>query len=302
MASAPTHDVTVLGSLNLDLVLGVARVPGAGETVLSTGRDRGAGGKGLNQAVAVARAGAATAMLGAVGTDEAAAFLLDTAAAAGVDVSSVRHVAGPSGTALVLVQADGDNAIVVDAAANATLESLTPEERETVRGGRVLVAQLEVPLTAVAEAASEARAAGVLVVLNAAPAQELSADLLALVDVLVVNEHEAADLSGAGDPEDAARALLDRVGAVVVTLGADGALLVDGAGARRVPGVPARAVDTTGAGDTFTGVLAAALAAGAGLDAGAARAVVAGALAVETAGAISSIPTAAQVDARMGRP
>jgi len=287
-----THDVTVLGSLNLDVIIGLERVPGAGETVLATSRDRGAGGKGLNQAVAVARAGAATVMLGAVGTDDAARLLLDTAAAAEVDVSAVRHLPGATGTAWVMVQADGDNAIVVDGAANAGLEALTESEREVVAGGRVLVAQLETPLAAVIEAGATAREAGVQFVLNAAPARDLPDDLLDLVDVLVVNEHEAGHFS------DAARA---RVGALVVTLGADGARVVDADGERSVPGVPADVVDTTGAGDTFTGYLAAALATGATLDQACARAVVAGALAVETSGATASIPTSNQVDEGLDR-
>jgi len=287
-----THDVTVLGSLNLDVILGVERMPGAGETVLATGRAEGAGGKGLNQAVAVARAGAATVLLGAVGTDEVGRFLLDTASAADVDVSGVRHLPGATGTAWVLVQADGDNAIVVDGAANAAFDALTEAERATVAAGRVLVAQLETPLSAVTEAAIAARAAGVTFVLNAAPARPLDNDLLALVDVLVVNEHEALHLT------DAQRAA---VRALVVTLGADGARVVDADGERSVPGVPADVVDTTGAGDTFTGYLAAALATGATLDQACARAVVAGALAVETSGATASIPTAADVDAGLDR-
>jgi ribokinase len=145
----------------------------------------------------------------------------------------------------------------------------------------------------------------VTVVLNAAPAPAPSPELdglLASVDVLVVNEGEARRLSGADDVRDAAAALRQQVEAVVVTLGADGALLLDARGARSVDGVPAQVRDTTGAGDTFTGYLAAALAAGCDLDEAAARAVVAGALAVESAGAVPSIPTAAQVAARIDHP
>ena len=283
------HDVAVLGSLNLDVVVRLDRVPAAGETVLAAGQERVPGGKGLNQAVAAARAGARTVMVGAVGDDDAARVLLDTAAGAGIDATTVRRVPGPSGTAWVMVQADGDNAIVVDAAANATVTELRDRDLEAVRGAAVLVAQLETPLAAVQQAAGAARASGTRFVLNAAPARELPADLLALVDVLVVNEHEARQVPDA---------LAAGVGCLVVTLGADGARVVDADGERAVPGVPARAVDTTGAGDTFTGYLAAALAAGAGVDAACARAVVAGALAVETAGATASIPPAEAVDRR----
>lgn len=285
-----THDVTVLGSLNLDVVIGVDAVPAAGETVLSSGQRQVPGGKGLNQAVACARAGAATAMVGAVGADEAAQLLLDTATKSGVDVTAVRREPGVSGTAWVMVQADGDNAIVVDAAANGAVTSLRPTDLDTIRSGAMLVAQLETPLSAVQEAAAAGREAGARLVLNAAPARDLSDALLDLVDVLVVNEYEVLHFN------DDQRA---RVGAVVVTLGGDGARVVDADGERPVPGVSADVVDTTGAGDTFTGYLAAALAAGSSLDDACARAVVAGALAVETSGATASIPAAAQVDERL---
>lgn len=286
-----SHDVTVLGSLNLDVVIALAAVPAAGETVLATGQRRVPGGKGLNQAIATARAGVRTRMVGAVGSDEAAAVLLAAAADAGVDVTAVRRLDGPSGTAWVMVQADGDNAIVVDAAANGRVSDLTPGDLTAVTDGGVLVMQLETPLPAVLGAALAARSARTKVVLNAAPARDLPDDLWDAVDVLVVNEHEAAHY-----PE--ARG---RVGAVVVTLGADGARVLDADGERHVPGVRADVIDTTGAGDTFTGYLAAALASGATLDAAVARAVVAGALAVESAGAVPSIPSAAQVDRRAAR-
>jgi len=290
--------VVVLGSANLDVFAAVPEIPQPGETVLATSREQRAGGKGLNQAVAAARAGAPTVMLGAVGDDPGGALLLAEADDAEVDTTLIRRVAGPSGTAWIMVRPDGENAIVVDGGANTTVRTLEPAEREAIAGACILVAQLETPLEAVREAGRVARDAGATFVLNAAPARALPPELLATVDVLVVNEHEARHLSGTADPEQGAARLLADVGAVVVTLGADGALIVDAAGHRRVPGVPATVVDTTGAGDTFTGVLAATLAAGADLDAAVARAVVAGALAVETAGAVPSIPTAAQIDRR----
>ena len=204
---------------------------------------------------------------------------------------------GASGTAWIMVRPDGENAIVVDSGANATV-SVLDAERAVIAAAGVLIAQLEIPVAALAEGFGLAREAGVPVVLNAAPAASLPAELLACVDVLVVNEHEARHLSGVADPAAAAVELLELVGSVVVTLGADGALLADPTGHRRVAGLPADVVDTTGAGDTFTGVLGATLAGGADLDAAAARAVVAGALAVEAAGAVPSIPTAAQIHAR----
>ena len=286
-----TASVVVVGSANLDLIATLDSIPTPGETVIARGRDARAGGKGLNQAVAAARAGARTVLVAVVGDDDAAGVLLGEAAGAGVDTALVRRVSGRSGTAWIMVRTDGENAIVVDSGANSTLTTLTEDERAAVAAARVIVCQLETPVTAVTEALSVARSAGVRTVLNAAPARDLPDEVLADVDVLVVNEHEARSLGGA----------VTRAGAVVTTLGADGAVVRDAAGERHVTGVPADVVDTTGAGDTFTGVLVATLASGATLDAAVARAVVAGALAVERPGAVPSIPTADEVDARMGR-
>ena len=295
-----TADVVVVGSANLDLIASLPAIPPPGETVLATGRESRAGGKGLNQAVAAARAAATTLLVGAVGDDDAAGLLLAEAEAAGIDIGLVRRVPGRSGTAWIMVQPDGENAIVVDSGANADLVFLTDAERAAVGSAAVVVSQLETPLSAVAEAAAVAREAGARFVLNAAPVTDLDPSLLGAVDVLVVNQHEALQLSGSSDPHQAGPALLAVVrGAVVVTLGGDGCLVTDASGARGVAGIPAQVVDTTGAGDTFTGVLAAALAAGADLDSACGRAVVAGALAVERAGAVPSIPTAAEVDARL---
>lgn len=304
--SAPHNrsDVVVLGSANLDLIATVRSIPVPGETVLSDGRSSRAGGKGLNQAVAAARDGARTALVGAVGDDAAAGLLLEAAEGAGVDTTLVRRARGPSGNAWILVQADGENAIVVSSGANASVRSLHPAERERITWARVLVAQLETPVEAVLEAALLARESGARFVLNAAPALALPSDLLGAVDVLVVNEHEVRQLAGLDDPEEAAHHLLESVGAVVVTLGAQGALVLDHEGLRSVDSAAAQVVDTTGAGDAFTGVLAAALADGRTLDEAVGRAVVAGALAVETPGAVPSIPSRTQIDkrARMRHP
>jgi len=298
--------VVVLGSANLDAYAQVPAIPAPGETVLADGPEMRTGGKGLNQAVAAARAGASTVFLGAVGGDDAARLLLDEAETAGIDTSVVRRVPGPSGTAWIILQADGENSIVVLGAANRSVTTLLPRERDEIARARVLVLQLETPMSAVVEAAAVARAHETTVVLNASPVGELGAELLGAVDVLVVNEHEASQIGGGAEPEPAATGLLEFVGAVVVTLGADGALIVDRGGRRHIAGVPARAIDTTGAGDTFAGVLAATLASDsaaptepASLDRAVARAVVAGAIAVEHAGAVAAIPTAAAIDARL---
>ncbi|MFC3690001.1 ribokinase [Aquipuribacter hungaricus] len=290
-------DVTVVGSANLDLVLRVDSIPAPGQTVAATGREEHVGGKGLNQAVAAARAGATTCFVGAVGDDAAGGRLLASMAEEGVDATGVARVAGPSGTALVVVSAAGENAIVVDAGANGSRQQLDPAAQELVRSASVLLCQLEVPTGLVRHAAQVARAAGRTVVLNAAPAHPLPEDLLALVDVLVVNETEAAALSGSDDPEAAARHLAGSVADVVVTLGAAGALHAGSGGVVRVPGRPAEVVDTTGAGDAFTGVLAAHLATGGSVADGLPRAVAAGSLTVRTRGAVPSLPTREAVDA-----
>jgi len=295
-----TFDVAVLGSANLDLVLSVAVLPGAGETVLASGHERHPGGKGLNQAVASARAGAVTAMIGTVGQDDAGRQLLATMEEAGIDTCAVARVDAPSGTALIVVQATGENTIVVDAGANATMTALSAEGRSVIERSSVLVMQLEVALSAVAEAAALARSAGSTVVLNASPAQPLDESLLSLVDVLVVNEHEAVALTGVADPVEAAMELTHRVADVVVTLGARGAVHVAGDGRpTRTAGVRADPVDATGAGDTFVGFLAAALAGGDPMPLAVRRAVTAGALCVEAAGAVPSIPTRTSVEARL---
>jgi ribokinase len=286
--------VVVLGSCNLDLVLTVDRIPGPGETVLAGGLSRVPGGKGANQAVAAARAGALCRMVGAVGRDDAGEQLRAALIDAGVDVDGLRELDEPTGLAVVAVAGDGDNAIVVAPGANGELWPLPSTDLDRIAGADVLLAQLEIPLDAVAAGARAARSAATTVVLNAAPARPLPADLLELVDLLVVNEHEAAVLAGlaAGEPERAAEALVGTVPAVVVTLGAAGSLYRSADGtADRVPGVPAQVVDTTAAGDTFCGVLAATLAAGRTAGEAVRWATAAASLAVEAPGAVPSIPS-----------
>ena len=266
--------------------------------MLALGRDRLPGGKGLNQAVAAARAGAGTAFAGAVGQDAAADLLLDTLAAAGVDTAAVRRSDRPTGTALVMVQESGENSIVVDPAANDDVR-LDGAARAAVEDARVLLAQLEVPLSVVADGAAAARDAGTTVVLNAAPARDLPGSLLALVDVLVVNESEALLVSGATEVAAALDVLADRVPAVVVTLGAAGARWVSAAGDGQAPGLAASVVDTTGAGDCFCGVLAATLAGGASLDEAVRVGIAAASLSVERPGAAVSMPTRAEIAGRL---
>lgn len=309
--------VIVWGSANADVVLDVERVPLAGETLLARAQTKHAGGKGLNQAIAAARAGARTTFCAALGTDTDGDTLTAGAAEAGIDTSHLRRVDAPTGTAYIYVQDDGDNAIVVAPGANAELDSPTPTEGALIAAAAVLVLSLEVPLAGVGQAAAAARSAQppTTVVLNAAPAAPLPPALLADVDVLVVNEHEAALLArgvrpaAAQDPRGAALVLTELVRAVVVTMGGEGALLAsaaDGTPGRslgstvsvtHVPAPRVSVVDTTAAGDTFTGYLAASLADGASLPEAVTRAVAAGAIAVQRAGAVPSIPFARDVPA-----
>jgi ribokinase len=295
-------DVVVLGSANLDVVLTVERIPAPGETVLASGMARHPGGKGLNQAVAAARAGARTAFVGAVGHDDGGDLLAATMTEAGLEIAGLRRVDEPTGTALITVDSSGENAIVVAVGANATMIRLGADEAAAIEQAPIVVMQLETPLSVVVEAARVGREAGARVVLNAAPAQPLDATLLEAVDVLVVNEHEARVVAGLDDGaslDDVGQALAEQVSVVVVTLGERGAQWFGADGEGSAPAPSARAVDTTGAGDTFTGVLAAGLAEGLSWPDAVRRGVVAGAIAVESPGAVPSIPTRSQIEERL---
>ncbi|MEZ7003500.1 ribokinase [Streptomyces sp. AD55] len=296
------YDLLVVGSANADLVIGVRRRPGAGETVLGTDLVVHPGGKGANQAVAAARLGARTALLARVGDDDHGRLLLDSQRAAGVDTSGVLVGGAPTGVALITVDPSGDNSIVVSPGANGRL---TPGDvraaRHLVQGARVVSTQLEIPLETVVEVA-RCLGPGSRLVLNPSPPQPLPPEVLAVCDPLIVNEHEARVILGdreAGErPEDWARALLATgPRAVVVTLGAEGALVASAEGEARVPSVRVEAVDTTGAGDAFTAALGWRLGTGASLAEAAAYAARVGAAAVTRPGAQVSYPTAAEVDA-----
>ena len=277
--------VVVVGSGNVDLVSQVERIPEPGETVLSTGFATHAGGKGNNQATAAARASADTTFIGAFGDDDNGARLLASLTDSGVR-PLVRTSTEPTGTALITVASTGENAIVVNPGANATLTSLTTQERQAIAAANVVLLQLEIPLETVVEAAQVTTGT---VVLNAAPAQPLPRDLLEAVDLLVVNEHEAALLGGADE-------LLTVVPRLVVTLGAKGALVRTRDTVVSVPGIPVDVVDTTGAGDTFCGALVAKLDEGAALEPAVRFATAAAALSVGRAGAVPAIPTREEID------
>ena len=316
-------NVVVVGSVNTDVVARVARIPSPGETLLGKDLARYGGGKGANQAVAAARAGGAdVAFVGAVGEDPDAAARRTALEADGIDTTGLVTVPGPTGTALITVADDGENAIVVAAGANGAREELTEVQLEVLTRAEVVIAQLEVPVPLVLQAGRH-RPEGSLFLLNAAPSAAmtdpaLAADLLAATDVLVVNEHELADIAGGIGTEAAITQVTAQVPVLIVTLGSAGALVAVGNERRQVPAFDVTAVDTTGAGDTFCGVFAARLAEAAGhtdstgattgpvpsIDAiaEAARAAsAAAALAVGTAGAQESVPTAEAVTEQLAR-
>ncbi|TGO06667.1 ribokinase [Serinibacter arcticus] len=289
--------VTVVGSANLDTTLRVVRIPGPGETVMASSIARSPGGKGANQAVGAARSGGADVrFVAALGRDADGDALLASLTGAGVGTDAVRRLAdAPSGSALITVGDDGENSIVVVAGANAALTDLDENELAAVAAADVVLACLEIPMVTVVRAAREAAR----FVLNAAPSTPLPEDLWPHVDVLVVNEHEARDLTGAADLADAVDRLAGRVRALVVTLGARGAVVVSDGVRTSVPSTPVTAVDTTGAGDCFCGVLAARLAAGDDLVTATRWGSAAGALAVQRPGAADATPTHAEVAAAL---
>jgi ribokinase len=296
-----TGPVVVVGSANMDLVIPLDRLPAPGETALGASSSRNPGGKGANQALAAARAGAPTRMVAAVGADPDGDALLEVLQQSNVDTGTVWTVHAPTGLAVVMVEESGENSIVVVPGANAELSPRDATPTNLLPAAVVLL-QLEIPLRTVLATARAIHPTGTRVILNAAPAVALPDELWPLLDVLVVNEHEAVTLAGvvAGtDPVEAAAALTERVPEVVVTLGAAGAVHVTARGRTAVPSPRAEVVDTTAAGDTFCGVLAAGLAAGLEMPAAIRRANAAASLAVEAAGAAPSIPWADAIDRRL---
>lgn len=261
-----SRGVTVLGSLNLDLILNVLHLPRAGETMHSLSLERQPGGKGANQAAACAALGRPPRMIGAVGADDAGAFMRSTLLERGVDVSAVRVLDGvATGQAYIHVAADGENTITLHGGANQQLgEPELNALRVALSGANVLLLQLEIPLRVNVQAAELARAAGVTVILDPAPAVEnLPADLLASVDILTPNEHEAQTLTGEADAQAAAWKLLALgVQNVILKRGSRGALLLNAQGAKEFQAPAVKVISTVGAGDTFNGALAAALARG----------------------------------------
>lgn len=294
-------DVVVVGSINRDLTLRLPRLPTPGETVLGSGRFSDNGGKGANQAVAAARLGSRVALIGMLGDDLVAVKLLDALRADGIDVAGVGTASGtPSGMAVIGLDDGGENMIMVDPAANG---SLTADHvagfGDLLASAAVVLAQLEVPLAAVTAVTRWVRGRFVL---NPAPAAPLPPDLLERVSVLVPNATELGILSGSAPPSSPEEAIslagrLQGPGAVVVTLGGSGAVMVEGGRGRHFPAPAITAVDPTGAGDAFCGGLADALAGDASLTEAVSWAVRCGAAAAMAEGARSSLPTRDRVEA-----
>ncbi len=296
--------IVVIGSINLDLIATVDRLPVPGETVPGSAFATAPGGKGANQALAARRAGADVRMVGAVGRDSFASDALVLLDRAGVDLSGVARCDGPTGTALIMVDADGENIIAVVPGANA---SVTPQEvfGAGMRAGDHVLLQQEVPAEAVRAALAAARRAGAVSILNIAPFRGATVELADQADLVVANETEFDRYCGlqgvGGDGREARmRGFAEATSrTIVVTLGGEGAAAASGNIFLRVPALPVKPLDTVGAGDTFCGYLAAGLDAGMELDAALRLASAAGSLACTKAGAQPAIPSRGEVERAM---
>ena len=289
--------IVVFGSINLDLIFPVPSLPAPGQTVLGPALRIEAGGKGANQAVAAARDGSHVVMAGAVGRDALADGALVTLREAGVDLSRVPALDATTGAAAICVDPAGRNQIAVAAGANLLARSAQVEDA-VLSPATTLLLQMEVDRDETAALIRRARVRGARIILNLAPAAPLPPDVLALIDLLIVNEDEAEWLAGRLDVRSDAAALAGALGiGVVRTLGADGAEVFTRDGALRVASHPIVPVDTTAAGDCFVGVLAAGLDRGEKLGIAMRRASVAAALACTRAGSQGSLPSAGEIDA-----
>lgn len=292
--------ITVIGSINLDLIATVGRLPKPGETVPGSSFATAAGGKGANQALAAARAGARVRMIGAVGEDAFAGEALSLLEKGGIDLSGVARAGEPTGTALILVGGDGENMIAVVPGANGTVGKAAVDALRFLEGEHLLL-QHEIPLETVERALEAARGASAVSILNTAPFRPEAAALLEKADVVIANETEfdlyAAALALDGtDREGRMRDFCARTGrTVIVTLGGDGVVAAASEGIIRADALRVTPVDTVGAGDTFCGYLAAGLAEGLPLPDAMRRAAAAGSLACLKPGAQPSIPLAAEV-------
>ena len=287
--------IVVVGSINMDLVAQANHLPQPGETVMGSHYQYCPGGKGANQAVAAARLGAEVSLIGQVGQDEAGTKLLTGLEHDQINVNAVsRSAQYSSGLAVVTVDPKGENTIVVIPGANQGVDqAYVQKAADSFAGADVVLLQLEIPISGVIQAAKQGHQAGAKVMLNPSPLQPLPEELLAHVHVLVLNQHESQTLTGCSEPKSALEALLKKgLETVVITVGADGAWVIDQKMPNpiRIPGVPVEAVDSTGAGDAFTGALAVALAEGQEISTAVQFANTAGAYAATTVGAQPSLP------------
>ncbi len=286
-------DVVVVGSANLDLVARASRLPKPGETVSGSHFFEACGGKGVNQAIAAARAGAKTAFIGALGRDHAGEILLAALVKDGVDVSAVQRVSAPTGRALIGVSDSGENSIIVVPGANHAVSVDDIEKNKSlISSAKVLLCQLEVPLPVV-QRAFELAGSSTTRILNPAPAQALPDSLLGVVDIVTPNEYEVELLGGVNQLQNLG------IKTVIVTQGEKGAMVVDATGARQVDPYKVTAVDSTGAGDAFCGMLAARLAIGESMTNSLRAAVIAGALATQIEGAVPSLPLWSMVQIKL---
>ena len=294
--------IYVLGSLNMDLVAQVKRMPKAGETMYAERFYTGCGGKGANQAAAVAKLGGRVAMIGCVGDDAFGRTMKDNLASYGADVSYIRETSGSSGVALITVE-KGDNRIIIDGGANLRLTNAQVDEAlRTAKSGDILVAQLESAPEIVAYAFARAMEKGMVTVLNPAPARPLSEDLLRHVDVIAPNETETEILTGVNPKNEAHLALAVKhfydmgIRHVIVTLGDKGAAVSVGREITYIEPRKVKAVDTTAAGDTFVGTVCVYLDRGKDILTACRYASVAASITITRPGAAASVPTAAEVE------
>ncbi len=296
--------IAAIRSANADFVVEVARRPLGGETLMGGELHIFPGGKGANQAVAASKAGGSVSFVGAVGDDGNGSLLTNSLESAGVDTSSLLRVATPTGTAIIMLTPDGENSIVVCPGANHEFAAEeAAQHAETWRGAQIAVLSLEIPISTVEYVASDSARHGTRVVLNAAPAHQLNAEVLGVCDPLIVNEHEALEVLGADtddpDRENFARLAERLLGAgarsVVITLGSQGALVADASGCTPLPAFSVTPVDTTGAGDAFVGALSASLARQESLSEAVTFAQAMAALSVQHLGAQSSYVNEAEV-------
>ncbi len=293
--------IAVTGSLNMDLIMHTPRMPELGETILGGPFSQAEGGKGANQSVACARLGAEVVHIGRVGHDPHGRHLVRKLSDEGIDTTGIRFTDElPTGVASICI-IDGDNGIIVAPGANA---AVTPDDVQTSRhlleGADAALFQLEIPIPAVVEGLKVAREMSVTTVLNPAPWTPLPPESLSLVDVFVPNRIELAQATGTDDVDEGAAILLNAgVGTVVVTLGSEGAAYFSKNEEGTIPSLKIDAIDTTGAGDTFTAALAVTLAEGKSLEESVRFATRAGALACRRLGAQPSLPYRSEVDAGM---